>query len=64
MAKVVLMNIRFHEDAVQNAYFVEAKPANRWVRVGGPFNTRDQAVSFAKNYSITNHVQSRVVTSM
>ena len=64
MAKIVLMNINIHEDIEQNEYYVEAKPRKRWVRVGGPFATRDKAVTFAKNYSKTNKVKSRVVTSM
>lgn len=62
MSKIILMNINLHEDAEQGTYNVEAKPANKWVRVGGPFNTRDQAIKFARNYSIENQVKTRVVT--
>lgn len=63
MAKQVLMNFNLHEDDEQNDYFVEAKPGNRWRQVGGPFNSRDKAVTFAKNYAIQNAVRTRVVTS-
>ena len=64
MTKTILMNLNVHEDLeTSNEYYVEAKEGNRWKEVGGPYDTRQKAATFAQKYSIANHVPTRVVTT-